>query len=186
MFPFSSQHNLSLWSYLPRLHGHGHSQLETRQHVSHGIHLFALYKSSLAFLLSLWKPLLFFSYFLLPLDVQLEGLIALSEVGVKHSSLGMSSSFAHSVTHSPSCCIKRGCTVTKTDLEIPLPPVAYAPPLSKTQRPIFRTLSDKHDLLVDPSLLRRMPTGRWVVEYLGSWQVCGCRINNLKDLDHAQ
>lgn len=128
----------------------------------------------------------FFSYFLLPLDVQLEGLIALSEVGVKHSSLGMSSSFAHSVTHSPSCCIKRGCTVTKTDLEIPLPPVAYAPPLSKTQRPIFRTLSDKHDLLVDPSLLRRMPTGRWVVEYLGSWQVCGCRINNLKDLDHAQ
>lgn len=69
--------------------------------------------------------------------------------------------------------------------KIPLPPgVAYAPPLSKTQRPIFRTLSDKHDLLIVLSLLRRRPTGRWIFALLRLQHNCRCR--RIKEAsDHA-
>lgn len=92
-------------------------------------------------------------------------------------------SLSHSLTF---LLYQRGCTVTKTDSEIPLPPVRLRAPLSKNQRPIFRTLSDKHDFLVDLSLFIRRLTGAQILLYLGSWQVCcGCRITNLKASDHA-
>lgn len=111
---------------------------------------------------------------------------SLSELGVKRSSLGMSTSVAHSVTHSPSCCIKRGCTVTKIALEIPLPPRSPTRPISKPQQPSFRTVSDKHALLVDLSLLRRRPTGGWLAVNAEPWRDWGSwRINNLQASGHA-
>ncbi len=60
----------------------------------------------------------------------LKGLISLSEVGVKCSSLGMSTSFTHSVTHSPSCCMKEGASDEGSFRDTPPPGVAYAPPVS--------------------------------------------------------
>lgn len=81
-------------------------------------HLFSL----LARLLAGFQNLFPF-YSLLPLrGGRLKGLFWLSKFEVKRSSLGMSTALEHSVTHSPSCRIKRGCTLTETDLEIPLPP----------------------------------------------------------------
>lgn len=96
-------------------------------------------------------------YFLQSLDVSLkERAISQSEVGLLCPSLGMSTSFAQCVTQSPSGCIKKKKRVRSDEGRFrDTPPTpgrlrARTPPsLSKTQRPIFRKLSDKHHLRVE-------------------------------------
>lgn len=84
--------------------------------------------------------------FLPPLDVQLQVWSCRQKPRLSVHPWGYRT-LTHSVARSPSCSIKRGCKWRRQPQTYP---VAYAPPLSKAQRPIFRTLSDKHSLLVEP------------------------------------
>lgn len=132
-------------SYLSHLYGH--AQLESRQRRPRGIHFFPL--------AVFHKPPLLFEPF--PAALRRARLLSLLEV--RRSSFRTSACLKHSNVWSPSCIVKRGCTVTKVQvLRYPShpPSVAYARPLSpKLKRPFFRALSDKHN--ISPERTQRVP-----------------------------
>lgn len=138
--------------------------------------------------LSLWKPL---SFFRLPSTRQMCNL----KVWSRRQKSGLSVHpwgclpLSHILTLTLLPVVsKRGCKWRRQIQRYPSPPPwsPTRPPRSKTQRPIFRTLSDKHDLIVDLSPFRKKPAGRRGVVYQRLRQDCWwCRTNNLQSSDHT-
>lgn len=122
--------------------------------------LFTLFALALA--LSFKTTVIYF-YFLLPLDAKLKGLIS-QKLGLSVHPWGCLP-LLHILSPLFFLLYQKLVQVTKVVLDIPLPQGRLRAPFSsKPNGPFFRTLSDKHDLLIDLFLFTKARCGCRVVQ----------------------